>query len=274
MVSLPKRLAQRIGLLEPARNARDAIRAWRYQLREKRGGLPSDGLPVPPARLILKVAGTPDAHWFLTGGRLAAESIRATLARHSIDIDRISSMLDFGCGCGRVVRHWRSVQGEVHGADYDPAGIKWCRRNLPFGRFEVNDLRPPLPYASGQFALVYALSVFTHLPANLQGPWMAELRRVLRPAGHLLISLHGTAYVASLTASELVTFNRGEVVVREGAPGSNIFGAYHPESYIRGAMSQGFRVLDVVPEGAAGNPKQDLCLFERTAEVDPRGRLR
>jgi SAM-dependent methyltransferase len=264
MVSLAKRLARRVGLLGPARNARDAIRAWRHQLREKRRDLPCDGLSLPPARLILKVAGTPDAQWFLTGGCLAADSIRATLARHSIDVDRIPSMLDFGCGCGRVVRYWRSVQGQVHGVDHEAAGIKWCRRHLRFGRFEVNDLRPPLPYASGQFALVYALSVFTHLPADLQVPWMAELRRVLRAGGHLLVSLHGTAYVESLTPSELVRFSRGDVVVREGAPGSNAFGAYHPESFVRGAMSQGFRVLDVAPEGAAGNPKQDLVLFERT----------
>jgi SAM-dependent methyltransferase len=220
---------------------------------------------VPPARLILKVAGTPEARWFLTGGRLAADSIRATLARHSIDVDRIPSMLDFGCGCGRVVRHWRSVQGEVHGTDHEASGIKWCRRHLTFGRFEVNDLHPPLPYESGRFALVYALSVFTHLPAGLQVPWMAELRRVLRPGGHLLVSLHGTAYVESLTPSERGAFDHGEVVVRQGTAGSNMFGAYHPESYIRGAMSQGLRVVDVVPEGAAGNPKQDLVLFERTA---------
>lgn len=263
-MSLSKRLARSVGLLEPARNVRDAIRAWRHERREERSALPSDGLPIPPARLILKVAGTPEARWFLYGGRMAAESIRNSLARNGVDIDSLPAILDFGCGCGRVVRYWQKLSGEVHGADYEPAGIKWCRANLSFGRFAVNALLPPLPYRTGQFAFAYALSVFTHLPAHLQQPWMTELRRVLAPGGYLLLSLHGTAYASSLSEDEAAQFKRGEVVVREEAPGSNRLGAYHPEDYIRGEMSKGFRALEVVPEGALGNPRQDLVLFQRT----------
>jgi len=104
MKDLSKRLARRVGLLEPARRARDAWRAWRHQLGEERSALPDGGLPLPPARLILKVTGTPEAQWFLRGGLLAAASIRAALARQGAALDDQAALLDFGCGCGRVLR--------------------------------------------------------------------------------------------------------------------------------------------------------------------------
>jgi SAM-dependent methyltransferase len=258
-----KRLARRVGLLETGRQLRDALRAWRHRLRERRRDLPPDGLPVPSARLILKVAGTPDARWFLGGGRLAADSIRAALARHGIDLDALPSLLDFGCGCGRVVRHWRGLRGEVHGTDYEGAGVEWCRRHLPFGRFARNELRPPLAYASGHFAFIYALSVFTHLPAELQEPWMSELSRVLAPGGHLLISLHGTAYEDGLSPPERALYDAGQLVVRYDAPGGNACGAYHPPDYIRNVLARGFQVLEITPRGAAGNPWQDLVLLRK-----------
>jgi SAM-dependent methyltransferase len=265
MPNLPKRLAGRIGLLEPARQLRDVLRAWRHQFSEQRDTLPSDGLPIPSSRLILKVAGTPDAGWFLEGGRRAANSITEALSRHSVNITDVRSMLDFGCGCGRVIRHWRTQGGQIHGADYQRAGLEWCRRNLPFARFVVNDVLPPLPYPSEHFSVVYALSVFTHFPQDLQEPWMRELHRVLTPGGCLVFSVHGTAYADELSVSERKAFDSGDLVVRDGAAGSNVCGAYHPEIYIRGVLARGFEVLEIAPSGAAGNPRQDLVVMRKTA---------
>src|SRR5206468_7095832 len=62
----------------------------------------ADGLPVPPRRLIVRVAGTASTEWFLEGGRLGAETIREVLARQGRPVEELGAMLDFGCGCGRV----------------------------------------------------------------------------------------------------------------------------------------------------------------------------
>jgi hypothetical protein len=43
---------------------------------------------------------------------------------------------------------------------------------------------------------IYAISVFTHLSAELQDLWMKELRRIVRPGGHLLITTHGESFRA------------------------------------------------------------------------------
>jgi SAM-dependent methyltransferase len=224
----------------------------------------AEALPIPPTQLILKVSGEADVEWFLYGGRQAAECIRSTLARQGVDPASIRSLLDFGCGCGRVARWWRDLPASVHGSDLEPRLVDWCRRRLPFGRFTTNELSPPLAYPEHEFDLVYALSVFTHLPQSLQLPWMRELRRILRPGAYLLLTTHGRRYLDDLPVEQRRVLEAGGLVVRHAEdPGSNACGAYHPEAYVRAHLAEGFTVIEHVPEGALGNPHQDLWLFRR-----------
>ena len=124
---------------------------------------PTDGLPLPPRRLMVRVAGTADGDWFLRSGKAAYD----TIVSH-VPVGESDAVLDFGCGCGRVLRYWRDHSGPVTGSDRDDAAVGWCARNLPFSRVERNNLAPPLPFADSTFDLVYALSVFTHLTEELQ----------------------------------------------------------------------------------------------------------
>jgi SAM-dependent methyltransferase len=255
-----------LGLLGAARSARDLLKSARFvrpNLRYWRDGAP-DGLPIPPLSLRMLVAGSPDIGWFLDGGRRGAESIRATLLRTGADVVQCRAILDFGCGCGRVTRHWRSLTGEVHGTDVNPRLVDWCRRRLAFARFSQNALAPPLDAEDGRFDLVYALSVFTHLTADLQHAWVAEFFRVLRPGGFLLFTTHGRRYVDRLAPEEARRFTGGELVARDAGPeGSNLYGTYHPEAWVRARLAGPFEVRDFVPEGALGNPWQDVWLFRR-----------
>ena len=242
---------------------RDTFRAWRYELGEAVPGVPAGAPPLPPARLVFRVAGTLDRQWFLDSGLRAAQSIRGTLSGHGVAVEALSSVLDFGCGCGRVIRHLLGLPGQLHGCDRDATAVRWCRRHLPPAAFAVNAIEPPLPYRDGQFALIYALSVFTHLPARLQQEWMRELRRVLAPGGHLLVSVHGAAYRDGLPEDERREFLAGRLVVRDGPAGSNLCAAYHPEPYVREVLARDFSLVDFVVEGALGNPRQDLLLLRK-----------
>jgi len=105
---------------------------------------------------------------------------------------------------------------------------------------------------------------------DLQQPWVDELRRVLKPSGLLALSSHGRRYGERLNGDERRTFERGEFLVRhvQGA-GTNLCTAFHPEAYLRGAFSRGFELLEFMPEGARGNPHQDLTLLRRpTTEAE------
>jgi SAM-dependent methyltransferase len=181
---------------------------------------PTEGPPLPPRRLRVRVAGTTDADWFLRTGRADYDAIAA-----HVPLADVQALLDFGCGCGRVTRYFHDFAGEVSRSDVNAQAIDWCRGNLRFARFEVNGLAPPLLFADASFDLVYAYSVFTHLTAELQVAWRDELRRVLQPGGRLLVTTHGESYVARLDEDERARFNAGELVVRWARPSARISAA-------------------------------------------------
>jgi SAM-dependent methyltransferase len=250
----------RLRLLRPTYRGYERVRALGHSDTAASG----ETLPVPPAKLRIRVAGTADLDWFLESGRLAEESLRAGLARAGTRPEDMSCILDFGCGCGRVVRRWAGLPGEIRGSDFDGVAIDWCRENLAFASFTQNGLEPPLPFASKDVDLVYAFSVLTHLPVAVQHAWMQELTRILRTGGYLLVSTHGEAYLERLGAGEREAFERGEVVVRyEGVAGTNLCTAFHPPAYVRDELGAGLELVDEVPEGARGNPHQDLFLFRK-----------
>jgi SAM-dependent methyltransferase len=247
------RVLQRLGLIGPAFRTYERVVALRGRPVAVHGDI-----PVPPRRLMVRVAGTADADWFLRSGLAAYDAIAARIGdAHAI--------LDFGCGCGRVTRWFEDFGGEVAGSDVSADAIAWCRDNLAFASFVRNGIAPPLAFDDERFDLVYALSVFTHLTDELQLAWRDELRRVLRPGGRLLITTHGRSYVPRLDDEERARFERGELVVRWGdVVGSNLCSAYHPERYLRDTFADGFAFLELDPEGARGNPTQDLVLLQKT----------
>ena len=158
-------------------------------------------------------------------------------------------MLDFGCGAGRILRHYSKVKGpHFYGIDYNPALIDWARENLRFAKFATNTMDGLLPYVAGQFDLIYCFSVFTHMPEQAQQHWVRELHRVLRPGGFLYVTTHGLAYLSQIPSELHASFKAGRlVVINSEASGKNDCGAYHPESYVRTAFAPGFDVVDFFP---------------------------
>jgi SAM-dependent methyltransferase len=223
-----------------------------------------DGLPLPPPALVYAVAGHFDVQEYYESGRIHAQLLREVLGKNGFDVERLGAILDFGCGCGRVVRNWRDLPGtRVHGCDYNPTLVEWCRRSLPFAEFRVNELQPPLPYASAGFDFAYAISVFTHLTEPLQHAWMADLKRVLAPGGLLVITTKGASRLGPLDDAERERFRQGELVVQAARyVGRNLCAAYHPESYVRERLAEGFRTLDYLPADD-GYQTQDVYLLQK-----------
>jgi SAM-dependent methyltransferase len=218
---------------------RDAVRV--------KGRTESGGTPVPPAQLRVRIAPAQgDLELFLTSGAVHADLIQQLLSDFGSDVLIAAPILDFGCGCGRIARHWEGLEVDLHGCDLNPRMVDWCRTNLLFGRFDVNGLEPPLPYGNDSFGLIYAFSVLTHLPEQMQREWMREFERVLRPGGFLLVSTQGESFVEldRLTDQEQRKFDNGELVVLfEDQAGKNVCSAYHPQAYVEGTLARGFDYL-------------------------------
>lgn len=260
--------AERSGMVT---RAVSRVKRWSIRAGERVRSLPvraahrGRGLPLPPPRLMHLVAASEDVSWFLEAGSRGASSIRSILGKNGVALESLGAILDFGCGAGRVLRHWNTLQGpRLHGTDYNPDLIAWCARNLPFAQFRVNGLEAGLTYEDASFDLIYALSVFTHLTEPLQNAWIQELSRILRPGGYLFLTTHGKHYRPGLSEADRRRFDEGQVVVvgskREG---SNDCAAFHPEPYVRHTLGRGLEVVDFVPEGALGNPRQDVSLLRK-----------
>jgi SAM-dependent methyltransferase len=254
---------RRLGLLRPAYGVYQLARGSRGALADRAATPAPDGLPLPPARLRNLVGRRPDAGWYLQVGGSVAETIREALVLAGSSVERCEAILDFGCGCGRVTRRWKDLPARIHGTDVHARSIEWCRRNLPFATFSVNGAFPPLPHESEAFDLVYAISVFTHMPEPQLLAWATELRRVVRPGGHLLFTTLGREHGELLSPEERGRLAAGELVVRhEEAFGTNLCLGYQPREYVERRLADGLRPAAFLPGRAFG---QDVYLFEKPA---------
>jgi SAM-dependent methyltransferase len=228
-----------------------------------------DGLPLPPAEMVALTIGNRDVSGWLEGGQRVTKAIRKVLRANGIRVRPLLGILDFGCGCGRVIRHWMDVsETGLQGVDYNPYFVDWCSKTLTFAHFQRNGPDEPLGFNGDSFELVYAYSVFTHLDVESQFFWMNELIRVLRPGGFLVMTVHGTRYVDDLEGEDRRTFDAGEMIVMCGDhSGSNACVVFHPREYVCDTLADELELLDFVPGGSeipnSDLVAQDILLFRK-----------
>jgi len=231
-------------------------------------------LPMPPAdiryRIVSDALGEYD---FLRVGIEARNSIEEALATTGARIEELRSVLDWGVGCSRIMRQWAPLFGQVSftGTDIDHVMIDWDVVNIPGPRFAVNGAEPPLPCGDEEFDLVYGASVFTHFAEAMQQRWLAELARVLRPGGILLLSTHGP-YVFELNRhtfadDEVVAFrDHGFVFIRnivDGVLPDWYQSSFQTGDHVRRTFARHVDVIDHVAKGMTGY--QDLAICRKPA---------
>jgi ubiquinone/menaquinone biosynthesis C-methylase UbiE len=103
-------------------------------------------------------------------------------------------VLDAGCGSGPLSEALRDGGAVVSGFDASAAMVDLARERLgDDADVRGADLGEPLPYADGEFDVVVA-SLVLHYLEDWSGP-LAELRRVLKPGGRLIVSvIHPSVY--------------------------------------------------------------------------------
>lgn len=102
----------------------------------------------------------------------------------SVDDPRV---LDAGCGTGRMSRYLADRGCLVAGVDLSPGMVAMARRDhhdLPFAVGSLTEL----PYAEGRFAGVMLWYSIIHTPPAVLSRIVAEVARVVRPRGHVLVA--------------------------------------------------------------------------------------
>lgn len=144
--------------------------------------------PLPPESVQLAFNGTSGAANLHNGFKIYCQ-IKSQIYEWMETFSPSTQVLDFGCGWGRIARFFlKDVFTEnLYGVDISPLGIDACKSTLP-GHYELIDREPPLKFSENTFGIVYAWSVFSHLPEDLHLQWLEEIRRILKPGGLLIAS--------------------------------------------------------------------------------------
>lgn len=245
--------------------------------------------PLPGAHLRMTACGGTAEIEYLKSG-LDDAGVLHELAAVYVDPDeRVRTVLDLGCACGRLARWLPAVfpKAEVHGADVRAAAIEWCQASLP-GTFVTNEIAPPLPFPDDHFDVIVSLSVFTHLSRESNDAWIRELTRVCKPDGRIIVTMLGSfaLFVISRFAENQAFFFMSRDVAYEylrrlhrehwilHAMPDHVVAAmdgveasygqvFNDEVFVRTVWAPYVEVVGTLPAG--------LCLFQDYFILKPRG---
>ena len=166
--------------------------------------------PFPPKDLMENVSGPISERGFASHGAdfwlALSELVRHPLAK-------FDSVLDYGCGCGRLSRMFKGYTGMLYGCDINAQHIEWMSGNIPFCSAHVTKPDAALSFSDGQFDLIIAISIFTHLTEHSQQLLLRELFRIARPGGVLLLTVHGERAIERVINEpkiwEMISVDRG-----------------------------------------------------------------
>jgi SAM-dependent methyltransferase len=100
------------------------------------------------------------------------------------------AVLDIGCGLGSEIAHLASAGWSAVGIDLSPTATARARELHPPGPGGCEFARADalsLPFAAGSFAVAIDRGCFHYLAPELWPRYAAEVYRVLRPGGRLLL---------------------------------------------------------------------------------------
>ncbi|MFO7616847.1 MAG: class I SAM-dependent methyltransferase [Bacteroidales bacterium] len=251
-----------LRLLQALDRARFLLMKIRNRKRNREFVRNHPDVALPPDYLMYESFKLDYGRYYLNGRKSAAWL--ADLAGKHTDLSR-ARILDWGCGPARVVRHLPDLLpgSECYGTDYNRKTITWCSGAFDNITFHANDLMPGLVFNDDHFDLVYGISIFTHLSEEAHHAWLAELLRVLKPAGVLFLTLHGASFREKLSGRERADFDAGKLVVRGRVrEGHRTYTSFHPESWVR----NWFPPASVAEHLAGGEGDQDVWIIKKPAE--------
>lgn len=234
--------------------------------------LNSLNIPVPAESIRYRIVSSHIAeNVFMESGRQCAVDIIKALNLANVDAREFRDVLDYGCGCSRLLRFLIPFlpQACFRGCDIDNVAIEWSRKHLPDTEFTVVPHLPPTNYESEKFDFIYGLSVFSHLDLPRQILWLDELRRILRPNGVLLLTVQGSvAYNIvkdAISAKQRAYFDATGFLFLENICDKVLPDWYqtaiYKEKFGRLVFNSGFDILRYDPQGMTAC--QDLILLRK-----------
>ncbi|WP_457207590.1 class I SAM-dependent methyltransferase [Nocardioides sp. P5_C9_2] len=168
-------------------------------------------------------------------------------------------ILDAGCGSGPLMSALRTNGALVTGFDVSAAMVDLARQRLgDDADLHVADLAAPLPFPDAEFDDVVA-SLVLHYLEDWSGP-LAELRRVLKPGGRLILSVnHPAAYaIVHPEADYFAVTKYSEDYVFDGRTVWLTFWHRPLQAMAAAFAAAGFRIVTITEPPPAPDTPADL----------------
>jgi 2-polyprenyl-3-methyl-5-hydroxy-6-metoxy-1,4-benzoquinol methylase len=123
-------------------------------------------------------------------------------------------ILDAGCGNGFVAGKLAELGHQVIGIDSAPDGIAIARRTYPSLRFEVFSIYEDLQSIIKNVDLVISSEVIEHL--YYPKVFLSNMRPVIRPGGHIILTTPYHGYLKNLLISLLGLWDQHHTTAWEG----------------------------------------------------------
>jgi trans-aconitate methyltransferase len=215
----------------------------RYQLSNNRFKKNNPWFPMPPDSLLFET-GSLHYHSYQNSGQEAAAEIVSLCKVFSNS--PIQSILDWGCGVGRVTRHLPThfPNANIVGADANPDCIQWLQNNIPEIQWIQSNAADRGETLFGKYDLIIALSVLTHLPASEQANWLNILHSLLNPQGLVWLSTHGKTYLHQITHQQKKQLSeQGILTLGADKKGSRQMRTYHSYSGMKQLLGQDWEIV-------------------------------
>lgn len=132
----------------------------------------------------------------LLEGELAGSPLDRALLGHFAELVGLEGggpVVDVGCGPGRITGHLAALGLDVSGVDLSPGMVAEARRRHPDLDFRTGSFTA-LDLADASMAGVVAWYSIIHTPPALLFEVFAELHRVIRPNGLLLLAFQAGGF--------------------------------------------------------------------------------
>lgn len=121
--------------------------------------------------------------------------------------------LDLGCGTGRLTHLLETQVRRLYGVDVATASLREAHGAAPAAAFARYDgLR--LPFATGAFDFAYTVCVLHHVPVGQRSALLAEVSRVVRPGGVVVVFEHNPWNPLTRWVVARCSFDKDAVLLR------------------------------------------------------------
>ena len=214
-------------------------------------------------------------HHYLVRGLNSMNVIRKLIEQNFGNSENVNSFLDFGSGYGKFIRFLvlEFDYKKIWVCDRKPSGVDFQIEQFGVNGFTSPTIPEDFP-TDMKFDIIYASSVFSHLPKTHFFRWLQTLNKLVNKNGMLILTVHDLSLVNKDIDGDSFYINENEDVhfkyIKDRIPSSEAYGSmYVSENFVQ-------KQLEIIgvkksnyyryPMGLAGI--QDIYVITNNSDFD------